>query len=497
VSVFETILGRVSGNDRTAILGSEAMTYGDLLREADGICAMLRAAGARPGDLMALSLPHGSAYISTLLGARAAGLVLVPMSPLAKPQEVAHMLSDSGARFMVHAGADLEALQIPGKAVGWLLGNRLVELADAGSFVAEAGDEWIVYTSGSTGKPKGVVLTSSGFAANVAGVCAVLGLGPEDRSVAFTPPHYTLALSLIFTHLWVGGAVLPMSRGLLNPLGMLQSAASAGVTGLQLNPGILRSLLTTVGDDWPAMERLRYVLFVGQPLTDQLVRELLNKCPEIKTFNSYGCTENSPRIAMKRLDPLAFESSGYVLPVGQAVAATSVAILDDGGRTCESGVLGEVAIKGDSLMRTYVKAQWLMDERLTHGWFRTRDLGFIDSQGDLHLSGRIDNIIRVGHEKVSPEEVEEVIRHVKGVLDVAVVGIPDPQLFEVPVVLVAYTNESEPVLSDIKAHLRMRLSRAKMPRHFYAVASIPLTPYGKTDRTRVRALVKSLMGGDV
>jgi acyl-CoA synthetase (AMP-forming)/AMP-acid ligase II len=284
-----------------------------------------------------------------------------------------------------------------------------------------------------------------------------------------------------------------MARGLLDPFGLLEAVRSENISGLHLNPGIMQMLLNTLGDNFPSLAGLRYVLFLGQPLTRQLVSAVSVKCPNARIMNGYGCTENSPRIAMKFLDDCRENGNDNgLLPVGKAVSGTEFTILDQQGMSVDTGVRGEVAIRGKSLMRGYLGPPEIMRERMANGWFRTRDFGFVDERGDLYIVGRVDNIIRVGHEKVSPEDVEEEILCVQGVLDVAVGGVPDKLLFEVPAALITHQGDFERVVNDVKSRIRHALSRSRMPRHFHEVAKIPRTSNGKIDRSRVAALLQDL-----
>ena len=154
---------------------------------------------------------------------------------------------------------------------------------------------------------------------------------------------------------------------------------------------------------------------------------------------------------------------------------------------------GNIEVRGSSLMRCYWNAPEITRQRLRDGWFLTGDLGFFDNEGRLNVVGRADNIIGVGHEKVSPEEVEAAIAKIDGVCEVAVGGIPDPLLDRVAVALLVLDGEKSPTPDEIRNICRKKFSPPKVPRRFFVVDSIPKTLYGKPDRKAIGAAIRRLV----
>jgi acyl-CoA synthetase (AMP-forming)/AMP-acid ligase II len=205
----------------------------------------------------------------------------------------------------------------------------------------------------------------------------------------------------------------------------------------------------------------------------------------------YGCTENSPRVTYCWL-PEAIPDHPAAWPVGRPVAGTSVRIVDGSGKEMEPNSVGDIVISGTSLMTRYLGQPGLTGQRVADGWFATQDRGFLDERGDLHLVGRADNVFSVGHEKVAPEEVEELIGSVAGVRDVAVGPLPDPILGSITVALVATDGDYQTLLTRIRNACVSRLPRSKQPRRYFRVVDIPRTAYGKIDRSSLRSLLSDL-----
>jgi len=432
--------------------------------------------------------------VTALLAVVRSGCVLVPMNPHAAADEQAHVLADSGARLLVtdqDAGKTCEFLEARKETV-WG-GLRLLTLDPKETGTPETDDYCIVYTSGSTSRPKGVVLGKAAISANVRAIAGDLGLTPDDTSIVFTPPAYTYALSQTLTHLWAGGAIVAWPHGLMYPANILKAIAELRLTGLAANPTSMRMFLALKRDAGRDLDSVRYVKSAGQPLYSNTARDIAALFPRARVLCTYGCTENSPRIAHHWLPPEVPDRDGP-WPVGRPLDGTEVMIADDEGAPVAAGEVGNIRVRGTSLMRCYWNDADITRQRLRDGWFLTGDLGFFDQDNRLNVVGRADNIIGVGHEKVSPEEIESVISKIDGVAEVAVGGIPDALLDRVPVALLVLDGgkSQAPLINEIRNICRKKLSSPKVPKRFIVIDTIPKTLYGKLDRPAIRETVQRL-----
>ena len=198
----------------------------------------------------------------------------------------------------------------------------------------------------------------------------------------------------------------------------------------------------------------------------------------------YGCTENSPRISYFYVDGKVGLSRNQNFSVGKQIIGTNICLYNDKGRETNPGEVGEIAITGNSLMRGYWKDPVTTSKKMHDGWFYTGDLGYLDEEGFLYLTGRMDTIINVGNEKVSPEEVENVITEIEGVEEVLVYGVQDLILGESVHADIKITTEKLIQPADIQRYCRKKLSGYKIPRLIRIVDSINKTLYGKIDRKR-------------
>ena len=203
--------------------------------------------------------------------------------------------------------------------------------------------------------------------------------------------------------------------------------------------------------------------------------KFLKKFPNAEIINMYGCTENSPRISYYKINnnDKKYVNKHYY-PVGKSVDGTKIKIDSN----------GEILIKGDSLFLGYLNDKSKTLERFVNGWFKTQDLGHVDAYGNLFITGRLDAMINVGNEKVSPENVEQVICKLNGVHECFVYGAENIILGQEVRADIVRTEGVNLSIDDILIFCRNNLSSFKIPRKIRFVESVPKTDYGKIDRKK-------------
>lgn len=489
MDIYDEILGRTTRLEAPSFLGPDPHTFGELMQAAERVAAALKRAGAHPGDRVELCFDVGFAFTVSLLAVVAAettGILLAPSSTAAECERL-RMLSTPrftllpATRTMPH-----EPFRVP-TAIGQTGIGLITHIVE--SEPCEPGDAMLIYTSGTSATPKGVILTRQNFDTNIRGVNIYLQLSPEDRSPVFTPTAYAYAVSQALTHALAGAAVYPIPEGMSHPHTVLRVIAQARLTGLAANPTVFKAMLEAQAVSPHDLSSLRFVMSAGQFLEWELVERLEAACPTAQVINTYGCTENSPRIAYLPLKRGAPRGDTSYVPVGYPVEGTTIRIIDEAGETVPAGEIGEVAVGGGARMRGYWKHPEATRARVVNGEFRTGDWGRRDEQGRLHLVGRDSNIIHVGHHKVSPEEIEAVLLEHPAIKDAGVFGAPDALREEVVVAKIVIDEGGSLTVDEVIRYCLDRLSRFKVPRRISFVASLPQTRYGKLDRSRLRSEV--------
>lgn len=486
-SIYGEILGRTDDGGRLAILGRNAASYGELRHRVERLGRRLQESGAGAGGRVGLCLDPGAGYLVGLLAIRSIGATAVLFGTSWTPFEQRRCFLHAQPEWMI-ASAEPAVGQVPESSVACeeIDGQLHHYLFADPPPISEPDDAIIIYTSGTTGAPKGVVLPESAISANVRAVAAYLELSKTDSTAVFTPTCYAYAVSQFLTHALAGASIFPVPSYLRFPMVVPQACSVYRLTGLAANPTSFRIILgLDIPADWD-LRSVRYVMSGGQFLDARLVMRVSQRFPSTRVVNMYGASENSPRISYHWVEDRGGDDAARFYPVGKAVDGTQLEIRDDHDRPVPVGSIGEVVVSGTSLMRGYWKDPESTAAKLRGGWLHTGDLGRLDPDGALILTGRVSNVINVGNEKVSPEDVERVLLEVRGVADAGVYGALDPVTGESVRAKVVLDAGSAVDAAALTQHCRLMLSGYKVPREVRIVDALPRTLYGKLDRTKLK-----------
>ncbi|QVQ27179.1 class I adenylate-forming enzyme family protein [Achromobacter deleyi] len=487
VAAFARLWSQPERAARPAIVtADETLTYADLYRRVGQVAGGLRAAGVAPGDYVAVAMERSLAQVLTILGAMAAGACPCPLEPRLSVEETARRVAAVGLTWMLSDEANAVNAQACGLAAArQLQAARIAQGPQdwTGSGVASQAPGLLLFTSGSTGNPKGVLLSHQGLANNARGVLAHTGLTPDDRLLHVMPLHHTNALNnQIFTPLLAGASVALAGRFRAEDMpGLLAAFRPTIITGV---PTMYARMLELTFDP-ASLAGLRFARCGSAPITEALHRriETFLGCPLVV---SYGLSEAT---CTSTMNPPAARRVGSV---GTVLAGQDVSLrLPDGSRAATGGE-GEICIAGDSLMLGYLGADSANGG--TPPLLRTGDLGRFDEQGYLTITGRIKDVIIRGGENISPALIEGVVTGLPGVAACCVVGAPDEDLGEAPVIFVQRNGKSAPDALAIQAEVLARLGRIYVPREVLWMERLPENAVGKVDR---KALARQAAGNGV
>ncbi len=362
-----------------------------------------------------------------LLAATRAGLVIAPLNP---------RLTEPERRAAIHALAD----------------------SNPGSYA-------VLWTSGTSGKPRGVSLSADNMRASARAVARRLDLGPDDRWLASLSVAHVGGLALVTRGLLLGSETVAV--GLFDAAETSDLMDEGRFTHASLVPTqLLRVMEYRKGR--PPPDTFRCALIGGAHAPADLVRSALTSGWPLAL--TYGMTEATSQVAT-------------ALPtLVRAKPGTVGRVLDGVEMRIDAG--GEILVRGPTLADGYVASPDVLTD--DEGWYHTGDLGSVDDDGDLWITGRRSSRIVSGGVTVDPAEVEEVLRTHPGIADACVVGLPDPEWGEqVAAALVFRAGAFD--LESVEALVRERLSAAKRPRRWISLNTLPLGATGKVDREAVRA----------
>ena len=319
----------------------------------------------------------------------------------------------------------------------------------------------IIFTSGSTGEPKGVMISHRNILANTDSIIQYLNLTARDRMCVVLPFFYCYGLSLLHTHLRVGGSIVLNNSfifigSVINDLKEFQCTGFAGVPShFQILLKKSQSFKNTKFPD------LRYVTQAGGKLHAVFIDEFIHAFPEIPFFVMYGQTEATARLSYLPPKMLPNKMSS----IGIAIPGVTLKVVTEDGNEAEIGVEGELIAKGDNVMLGYYKDEESTNRTLINGWLHTGDIAKKDKDGFIFIVARQKEIIKVGGKRVSPKEIEEVILSVPEVVDCTISGIEDELLGE--------AIEATIVINDLKGKDVIREQLLKTCSEKLALYKIP------------------------
>jgi acyl-CoA synthetase (AMP-forming)/AMP-acid ligase II/acyl carrier protein len=485
----------------------DAVALGDLSRpglryeQLDDVtrrCArFLLGLGLQRDDRVAISLPNGPEMATAFLSVSRIAIA-APLNPGLTRSEFAYYLADLDARALVVAEHDMT----DASAAAGDLGIPLITLREgqgpAGGFsfatpaerpVSEPGHEsaeiaepmdvaLVLHTSGTTAKPKIVPLTHENLCSSAANVAQSLQLQPDDRCMNVMPLFHIHGLVAALLASLSAGSTVVCTPGFQAP-SFFDWFGQVMPTWYTAVPTMHQAIVGRARDHERSMVRasgLRLVRSSSASLPPSVLRDM-EAAFGVPVIEAYGMTEAAHQMASNALPP-APRKSGSVGPA----AGPEVAIADDSGRFLPPDTVGEVVVRGTNVTAGYDGA----DDRSTHffddGWLRTGDLGFLDSDGYLFLTGRKKEIINRGGETIAPRVVDEALLEHPSVVQAVAFSVPDPELGEevgAAVILAPGADETE---ASLQGFLLERLSWGRMPKRILIVEEIPKGPTGKLQR---------------
>ncbi|MEK7270662.1 MAG: AMP-binding protein, partial [Planctomycetota bacterium] len=441
-----------------------SVTYRELSALAGGVAKALET--VPPGGRVAVALPSGVAALGAFWGAVLSGRVPVMLNLLLEPERLADFLRKVRAVVVLSS----RTLSMP-------LGDlRRIEMEDVflaplppPSGVSPQAPAAILLTSGTTGVTKGVPLSHSNLLSNVDASLAATGFGSNDVILGLIPLFHSFGL--------LGSGLMPILCGAqtvlverFSPLAVAKALMRHQPTTLFAVPAMFRALVRG-GERPKGSERLRLCVSGGEPLE----RTLESRFQEIfgtPLLNGYGLTETSPVVT---LNPPSASRAGTV---GRPLPGVRIR-LGDPIETAE-GTSGEVQIRGPNVMTGYFEDPAATKAAFTEdGWFRSGDIGAIDADGYLRITGRLKDLIISGGENILPGEIEAVLEGHPAVGLVAVVGAADSMRGEVPIAFVVLREGAAAAPEEILGYARQRLLRHRVPREIRIVSELPSGPTGK------------------
>jgi fatty-acyl-CoA synthase len=490
--------------DRVAVVDpSRTLDYGGLEERCARLAQVLREAGVRRGDRVALLLGNRSAFLEAVFAAARLGALSVPINARLAPPEIAHLLVDCTPAALLYEDALAETVDRACAAAQPSPAFRLCAGGDPDAyegalggalpaFGVEAVDPddpmMILYTSGTTGVPKGAVLPHRKTLFNSLNAQLFFQITAADRVLIALPLFHSFGLNILaLPILYAGGSLILAPR--FEPTSVWEAVGARHISYFGAVPTMFQALLEAL-ERAPAssydLRSLRFLFSAGAAIPVELIRAFERHGLVVK--QGFGQTETSILCCLDARDALRKAGS-----VGRPVFHAELRIVTQAsvkGPPSEwidvpHGTAGEIVVRGPITMSGYWQRPDATAETIREGWLRTGDLGAFDKEGFVTLVGRARDLYISGGENVYPAEVERVYAEHEAIREISVVGVPDARWGEVGRAYVILASGKALDENALRAWGRERLAAFKIPQQFLAVSSLPRTETGKVQKYRL------------
>jgi len=463
------------------------ITYAQLDGGTRALAASLASRGIGKGDVVAIYMPNLPEYALIFHGVIRAGATNTTANPLYTSHELAHQLTDSGAKMLFTVDAFLENSRTAAAEVGLDPKNIIVVGESDGEettlleFRDEGGEEphpdidpekdlaVLPYSSGTTGLPKGVMLSHRNLIANTLQTGEAIPVTEDDTTIGVLPFFHIYGMTVIMNlGLRSGATIVTMPRFDLE--GFLGLIEEKGVTIIYVVPPIALALAKHPAVEGRDLSSLRMIMCGAAPLGEDLANAVAERTGA-PTIQGYGMTELSP---VSHVAPIDSRKGGSI---GPPLAGTECRIVDP--ETGEDTDRGEIWVRGPQVMQGYLNNDEATRETIDDdGWLHTGDVGEMDDEGYYFIVDRLKELIKYKGFQVPPAELEAILINHPGVADCAVIGVPDEEAGEIPKGFVVVSGD-EVTDDELMAFVAEKVSPQKKIRLIERIEAIPKSASGK------------------
>jgi acyl-CoA synthetase (AMP-forming)/AMP-acid ligase II len=498
--------------ERTAMVcREESRDFMSLQERVNRLANALQGMGVGRGDKVAIMALNGIPYVEAYYATAKLGGVFVPLNYRAKKEELAYMCNNSetavllvGERYLDLASSirhDIktvrEVIAVDARPDGMTNYEDLLARSDPEEIFTDIDDAdptIVIYTSGTTALPKGVVLTHMGMSVYVTNTVAPADPGEEKPDVLLVsvPFYHVAGATTMLSSVWGGRKMVILPQ--FEPKAWLEAVEKHGVTHSFVVPTMLKRIMEHPDFATTNLDSLKLVAYGAAPMPWEVVTHAVQvfKCG---LMNAYGQTESTSSLTFLGPDDHQIPDSPpeererallRLRSVGRPMEDVLVMIMDPEGEILPPGQEGEIVAQGARVMAGYLNREEETSDAIKEGWLHTGDVGWMDEDGYLYITGRTKDLIIRGGENIAPGEIEAVLQQHDAVEDCAVIGVPDAEWGEeVKAVIVFKPGHAVPV-DDLGAFVKERLASYKVPKFWAIVAELPRNYVGKILKTDLR-----------
>jgi len=498
----------LNSNGEAFVYGSERVTFAHFNGRVNSLIHALASLEVKKGDVLGVLSWNRLEYPEVYGAAMKGGFIISPFNPRLQGDELDYLINYSEANTLfigpefVPVLSDLRLrlskiknyVVFEGAVPGMLPYNELLKshsIDEADTDVNRDDPFLIFYTSGTTGVPRGSLYTHIRKLDNTYIKALELGAKPEDRHLMILPFFHIGGDSHVWPFFLIGGCNIIMPQRSFDPAAVLKTIGDEKVTDMQIVPTQLSYLLSCPNLGEYDLTSLKRIYYAASPMPLELLKKGLEVFGPIFS-QGYGQTESGPQLsslsrkAHQVLDR-SEEEQKVLSSCGQPSLGVHMRVVDENGIDLEPGQVGEIIAQSDSVMVGYWNEPEETEKVIIDGWLHTGDLGYYDEKGFVYIVDRKKDMIVTGGENVYSREVEEVLYTHPALLEVAVIGIPDPLWVERVHAVIGLKMGESATEDEIIAFCKSRLASYKAPRSVEFVDSLPKSAQGKILKKEIRA----------
>ncbi len=465
--------------------------------------------GVKKGDCVGVLQVNCNQYVETYFAAAKVGAVFVPLNFRAKADELAYMISHSEVKVLFVGDRYQDLIQsirpqLPKVKEYISLEGRtkpayedLIGSASSDEVASDVGDEdmtILMYTSGTTGRPKGVPLRHSAFVTYVLDNVEPASPEVEERNLLTVPLYHVAGIQAMLAAIY-GGRTLVLMRQ-FEVKEWMETIERERATRAMLVPTMLKRVIDDSDFSKHDLSSLKVITYGAAPMPFEVINKAIRVMPWARFINAFGQTETASTITTLGPEDHIIEGTDeekakklkrLTSSIGKPLPDVEIKIVDEEGKALPPLEVGEILARGPRVMVGYWKDEEKTSQVMTpDGWLRTNDMGWMDGEGYIYLSGRADDMIIRGGENISPEEVEEVLHSHPKVEEAAVIGVPDVEWGQEPRAVVVLKKGESATPEEMMEYCRSKLAGFKRPRSVVFIDSLPRNPMGKLLRKKLR-----------
>jgi acyl-CoA synthetase (AMP-forming)/AMP-acid ligase II len=497
--------------DRTAMVcEAKSRNFAEMQERVNRLANAMQALGVGQGDKVAVMALNSMEYVEVYYATATLGAVFVPLNYRAKREELTYMCNNSEAvilfvserYFELAAGIrdDLQTVKhlvgVDAAGEGKAFYDDLLKQHEPDEIFTDVQDTdptIVIYTSGTTALPKGVVLTNLGMSVYVTNTVEPADPGAENVDVLLVsvPFYHVAGATTMLSAVWSGRKMVILPQ--FDPGNWLKAVQEHKVTHSFVVPTMLKRIMEHADFERTDLSSLKLVAYGAAPMPYEVVTKAVEKF-SCGLMNAYGQTESTSSLTFLGPDDHKIPADGpererklaRLRSVGKTMDDVVVGIMDPQGELMPPGQEGEIVAQGARVMAGYLNREEDTSAAIKGGWLHTGDVGWMDDDGYLYITGRTKDLIIRGGENIAPGEIEAVLQMHPAVEDAAVIGVPDVEWGEEVKAVVVRKPEAEVGEEELTAFVKERLASFKAPKFYTFVDELPRNYLGKVLKTDLR-----------